>query len=306
MPLHGEKMNYRLPSILIMLVTITACVPVPPPHLGYCNPRIQDGVAQTEHVAIVADVCVIREVLGNTGYVVVDESRKAERDMLTSAKDYMERKGYEVSYARAPFVGASMNSEELIKSCYTKGEEVLAQYPPLYETGRIERDPLLREALLEIIPQLAASQSSGAHLPTDCCTSPEMQDYMRTIAENTGGDITLFLFGNGTVVSEGRQMIQAVTTGLMTAVLSHGTQSTASWSLPFLDSYAVLVDNTTGEILWTNRGRTPAAPPSNKPNFILANWPEVILYHLPGKEKGMTITEQSIPAPPSDMPVNVE
>jgi hypothetical protein len=110
-----------------------------------------------------------------------------------------------------------------------------------------------------------------------------MKEHMTTVAEHTGGDATLFLVGHGVIVSAGKQLTQGISTGLLTAALTLGMVSVSRYNVSFMDSFAVLVDNTTGEILWSNAMRLKGDGFTDKSYYDEARWPTRMLYHMPSK-----------------------
>lgn len=279
-------MRCRSSIILIMLLVLSACASAPSKKFVYVEPDSDSKFRHIARVAIIVDVCLVRDVVGDNDYWVVQESRSAERHMLDAAKAYLTGKGYEVSYAQAPFVGAFKNREKLFKVCDTAGGEITEKNPPLFESEGLADSAVLREALLNIIPKIPVSQRQNSSLSDICCSNPEMKNYMSIIAKNTGGDATLFFIGHGVIVSAGKQLTQGLTTGLLTAVLTLGTVSAYQYNISFMDTYAVLVDNTTGEILWSNSMRIEKDGFTDEAFYDAEKWPKSILYHMPSKTEG--------------------
>jgi hypothetical protein len=278
-------MRFRASVVLILLLLLSACAGGPTKQYAYVNPDSESKIGGITLVAIIADVCLIKDVLGDDDYWVVQESRSAEGHMLDAAKTNLTGKGYEVVYAQAPFVGAFKNSEKLFKVGDTSGGEVTEKNPPLFEAESLADNPVFRDALLKVIPKVPASTGRNSNLPGSCCSDPELKEHLSTIAKNTGGDATLFLVGHGAIVSAGKQITQGLATGLLTAVLTLGMVSVSRYDVSFMDSYAVLVDNTTGQVLWSNSMRLKGDG-FDQAYYDAEKWPKSILYHMPSKTEG--------------------
>jgi hypothetical protein len=294
------SMRCRASVVLIVLLALSACATASTPSnkLVYVSPDSESKMGRIERGAIIADVCLLRDVLGED-YWVVQESRSAGGHMLDAAKTYLAGKGYEVSYAQAPFVGAFKNREKPLKVRYMNGREIIKKNPPLFESEGVADNQVFKEALLTVVPKVLASQGpivySEGRKPifSDvCCADPEVKDHMKVIAEHTGGDATLFLIGYGTVLSAGKNTVQGLEVfGLVAAmftlpVVGHAMSKTEFDKLfdeSYLDTYAVLVDNNTGEILWANAMKQGGGKFSDKEYYDAEKWPKLILHYMPSR-----------------------
>ncbi|TAN41032.1 MAG: hypothetical protein EPN25_05580 [Nitrospirae bacterium] len=275
-------MKYRLAVILVTLLALSACAGLPSKQSVYTNPNSESMIGNVARVAIIADVCLMKDVLGD-GYWVVQESRSAAEQMLDAAGTYLAGKGYEVSSAQAPFVGAFKSRTQPFRVRATSEGEVAEINPPLFESESLANDPVYKESLLQVIPNIPAVQAPQSSLPAVCCSNAEMKNHLTVIDKNTGGDATLFLIGHGSIVSGGKQFVQGLTTGLLTTALTLGMVSVARYNVSFLDTYAVLVDNATGEVLWSNSMRMKGDGFTDKAYYDAEKWPKNILYYLPSK-----------------------
>jgi len=274
-----------------MLFFISACAVAPSKTFVRTPPDSDSKLNRISHVSIIADVCLFKDSLGDDDYWVVQESRLAEDHMLNAAKTYLNSKGYEVKYVQAPFVGAFKNREKLFKVYDKDGEKISEKNPPLYESEIMANSPAFREALLKVIPKIPAAQGRNSINAEICCSSPDMKDSVNIIAKSAGGDATLFLIGHGKIVSTGKQITQGVATGLATAVLTLGMVSVSNHEVSFMDNYAVLIDNNTGDILWSNAMRLKGDGFTEEAYYDAEKWPKKILYHIPSKTDGSSIKE---------------
>jgi hypothetical protein len=292
-----------------MIFSISACVVAPSKAFVRTHPDFDSKFGRISHVSVIADVCLFKDNLGDDDYWVVQESRSAEGHMLNAAKTYLISKGYDVKYVQAPFVGAFKNREMLFKVYDTNGEKVLEKNPPLYESEILANNPAFREALLKVIPKITASQGRDSNIAKICCSDPDIKDSVNIIAKNVNGDATLFLIGHGKIVSAGKQITEGLATGLVTAVLTLGMVSVIHSEVSFMDTYAVLVDNNTGDILWSNVMRLKGDGFTEEAYYDVEGWPKNILYHMPSKMdvsriKEVTPKSNQNPLPAKDASIN--
>jgi hypothetical protein len=285
MKLEGKMRNQLLVALIISF-TFTACSSVPSKQSLRVSPDAEQKISQMAHMGIIADVCLFKDVLGDDDYWVVEESRSAAKHMLEATKTSLAGKGFAVGYAEAPFVGAFKSREKPFKVSARSGDEVTDRYPPLFESAVLDSNPAYREALLTIIPRLLVAPGH----PDICCSSADTKDHMTTIAKNTGGDATLFLIGHGTIVSTGKQLTQGLATGLLTAALTLGTVSIMSYNVSAMDTYAVLVDNDTGRILWANAVRLKGDGFTDQSYYEADRWQRSVLNYFPSKTPGQEIS----------------
>ncbi len=276
-------MRYRPAVMAAILIILSACATTPPKHFVHTSSDAESRIGQITRVAVIADVCIFKDTLGDDDYWVVEESRSAAGHMVNAASKHMADKGYEITYAQAPFVGAFKNREKPVRVCDKSGEDAAERTPPLFESETLAGDPEYKETLLKIIPKVPGARSWRASSFDTSDSDQEIKDNMAVIGKTTGGEATLFLIGNGTIVSAGKQLTQGLTTGLLTAALTLGTVSVSRFNVSVMDSYAVLVDNTPGEILWSNGMRRKGDGFTDEGYYAEEKWPRGLLYHMPAK-----------------------
>ncbi len=271
-------MVYRL-VVVVVVMMLAGCQTVPSNRSVLVSPEAQTKMSRIGRVGIIADVCFFQDNLGDDDYWTIEESRMAGGYMLDAAKSYLGGKGYDVTYARMPFVGAFKNKEVLFKVSDGGGPGVREQNPPFFEADDVFKDNhAYREALLKAVPRILSDYRKASGDP-----DPEMKSCIGRIADVTGADATLFLIGHGTIVSTGKQLVEGITTGLLTAALTLGTVSVSSYHVSFMNSYAVLVDNGTGNILWSNAMGHKGDGFTSAGYYDAEKWPKKILYHFPAR-----------------------
>lgn len=279
-PCQREKMRYRAALTLLIPMMLFACA-TPPAKESVVTPEYQSRIDLIEKVAIIADVGIRQDVLGDNDYYVIQDARTAEQHLLDAARAFLEGKGYKVSYVQAPFVGAFLGRDMPVKVCCTGEGELTEKNPPLFESEGMSGNPIYREALLTIIPSIAESSNPSPD-PADV----KRKGLMDIVARNTGADATLFLVVNGTIVSTGKQFTQGLTTTVVSTVMTLGWGAFCQYDKSVLDTFAALIDNNTGEILWSTSIRLTGGELSEKSSYGAESWPKIILDQLPFKAAG--------------------
>jgi hypothetical protein len=71
------------------------------------------------------------------------------------------------------------------------------------------------------------------------------------VTKNTGADAILVVVGYGRIVTTGKQLTKGLATGLATAVFTLGLVSVISMDVPYVETWAALVDLHDGKVLWS-------------------------------------------------------
>ena len=271
--------------VLALLLSACATGPAGPtkqflrtgPNYGAILPNVKS-------VAIVADVCLLRDVTEGDRYWSIKDSRAAEQCMIESAKATLTSKGYDVVSVDTPFVGGFKNPALTFKFAAEEGGQVSEMRPPLFVTEGLAGDPAYQQSMATIIRGSLSAVGQSKKPPSDiCCTNTDMKEAMDTIVKNTGGDAILFLVGQGVIVPAGKSVAEGVATGVLTTALTLGMFTYSRWSVSWLDTYAAFVDAGTGEILWSNSLRLKGGGFTNKDYYTEKKWPYYILYHMPAR-----------------------
>jgi hypothetical protein len=273
------KMRYRAALTLLIPLILSACASPPAKEIVVTR-EYQSRIDQIEKVAIIADVGIRQDVLGDNDYYAIQDARAAEQQVLDATKTYLEGKGYKVSSAQAPFVGAFLGRDMPVKVCSTDKGELSEKSPPLFESAGVSDNPLYREALLAILPSIAESSPPSLYL-----TDAERKGPLSIIARNTTADATLFLVVNGTIVSSGKQVTQGLTTTVVSTVMTLGWGAFCQYDKSVIDAFSALIDNDTGEIVWSTSIRLTASELNEESSYGAELWPKIILDQLPSKTK---------------------
>jgi len=109
---------------------------------------------------------------------------------------------------------------------------------------------------------------------------PYLAKSLKIISDYTGQDMILFMIGNGTVVPVSKTIIQGVTIGLLTALVTFGYFYYYIYETSVFDSYIGLLDLNSGELLWTNYMNFSGSQPDAQ-DFYSDLWAENMLYYFP-------------------------
>jgi len=285
-------MRNRIAILLVLYFGLSACAITPTKQSVHFTDDYQSKINSIKSVAVITDVCLKKDVLGDNDHWVISDSRSVEEHMLNATRSYLESKGYNVVYTQAPFVGGFKNRDKALRTLDPQGE-LKDVIPPLYELESLSGRWEYRDALLNILPRIPITGQSDTIASDIHNPGVESKEYFRVIAENTGGDSTLFLIGHGIIVSTGKQITQGIATGLLTTALTLGTVTVVSHSASVMDTYVLLVDNSTGSIIWSNSLRQKGRDFTDKSFYDQNNWPTIMMYHLPRKIQSVN-KEQSL------------
>jgi hypothetical protein len=268
-------------SVALLAVVLSACATGPTRQFVRTGPNHDAILPNLKTVAVVADVCLLRDVSVGDRYWSIKDSRDAEQCMIDSARTVLINKGYDVASVEAPFVGAYMNPANTLKFAIGEGEQLKEMHPPLFVAEGIATDPTCRQSFTTVIPKVLGAVAQRSKPPSDiCCTDANTKEAINTIGKCVGGDSILFLVGQGVIVPAGKSVAQGVATGVLTTALTLGMFTYAKWSVSYLDTYAAFLDAGTGEIIWSNSLRLKGSGFTDK-DYYSEKWPYNILYHIP-------------------------
>ncbi len=242
-------------SALLSIVLVAACAAVPDKRFVRTGPNHDVLLPHIKKIAVIADVCLLRNVVAGDNYWSVKDSRAAAQHMAERAKTVLKDKGYEVVLAEAPLVGSFKNPARPLKYMPEEGGAVKEMPPPLFVAEGLASDPACRASLLKIMPWAAAAVAQRDKPPSDiCCGNSDLKEAVVAVAKASGADAILLLVGHGINMPLGSPIAQEAATELVKFVLSLslGMVSSSDYRVSVLDSYIALVDSSTGEILWSN------------------------------------------------------
>jgi len=275
------KMNLKLSSFAIVIISFLAVSCAPSKTFVRTTTDNESRISKTEHVGIINDVCLQFDPLFKKDYVLLDNSKVAATFMTTSATNYLEQKGYSVEYTASPFIGSFLPYQTPYRLADEKGGEIKMVTPPFYFDDSDSIDEEYLNAMLHTLNEVYYVMTNNYNSLFSSDTT--LRGDLKTIANHTGLDKIIFIVGNGTVVPVGKSILKGLTIGLATTILSFGMFVVYAIDVSYLDSYIMLLDLNTGEMLWSNSMRLSDSDPS-KEVFYQQYWSKNMLYHYPLRE----------------------
>jgi hypothetical protein len=214
-------------------------------------------------------------------YVLLDDSKVAAILMAEEAKRSLETKGYTVNFVESPFVGSFIASTDSFRVANEKGGEISKIIPPFYSEDSVLTDEVYVNSLRDVFTEVYFTMA-GNNDPIFSSNS-DLRNSLQVIANRTGDDKILFMIGNGTIVPVGKSILEGVTIGLATALLTFGTFTYYFYDVSYMDSYLALLDLNTGDLLWSNSMRLTDSDPSRE-QFYSQLWSRNLLYYYPVRE----------------------
>jgi hypothetical protein len=273
------KRNLSTLSSVLFILLATSCAPSK--MFVRTNDSYQTRISKSERVGIINDVCLELDPLFKKDYVLLDDSKVAAILMAEEAKRSLEMKGYAVNFIESPFVGSFFASDDSFRVADEKGGVIWKIKPPLYFEDSVSTDEVYVSSLLGVFNEVFLTMA-GNNEPI-FATNPDLRNSLQIIADRTGDDKILFMIGNGTIVPVGKSILEGVTIGLATALLTFGTFTYYFYDVSYMDSYLALIDLNTGDLLWTNSMRLTDSDPSCE-QFYSQIWSKNLLYYYPVKE----------------------
>jgi hypothetical protein len=273
------KRKLSIPLIVLLAWLTTSCAPSK--LFVRTDDAFQNRISKSERIGIINDVCLQMDPLFKKDYVLLDDSKVAAVLMADEAKKSLEMKGYSVNFVSSPFVGSFLNPADSFRIAYERGAEVSKINPPFYFEDSIATDEVYVNSLLDVFNEVYFTMA-GNNEPI-FSTNTDIRNSLQIIADRTGDDKILFMIGNGTIVPVGKSILEGVTIGLATALLTFGSFTYYFYDVSYIDSYLALLDLNTGELLWTNSMRLTDSDPSRE-SFYSGTWSKNLLYYYPVKD----------------------
>jgi hypothetical protein len=247
------------------------------------GPGYPDAIQRSGGLGIVADVCIVRDVLAGSDCISIEDSQMIENYMLDGAGQYMEKKGYVVRSRLSPFVGAFKSSGMTFKTRDHKDADAVDQTPPFYVSDTMKEDKELNLALSTVIRRTLAALEQKSETPSEVFLRDDtIPEHLSSIAQKTDTDHLLVIVGNGRKVSGAKSCIEGCGTGALTLILSGGMFMVSAHDVSTFDTYMALVDLDTGKIEWSNSLRLEKGDPTER-DYYIKRWSRTMLYHFPEK-----------------------
>ncbi|MBP7509686.1 MAG: hypothetical protein KA807_17870 [Prolixibacteraceae bacterium] len=270
------KAIFYLISLIIISFSFSSCKPSK--SFVRTTDEYQNKILNNTKIGIISDLCLDYDPWFKKNYIIVDESVNAGKFMTEEAKKTLESKGYTVEYTFLPFTGAFILPEDSVRIAKTKGETVSKAIAPFYSDEIFQEDSLYATAVYEVLNAFYYTMTNNIEPPFSA--DPFLVNSLKLISEYTGQDKILFIIGNGTVVPLSKTIIQGVSIGLLTALITFGYFYYYIYETSVFDSYIGLLDLNTGELLWTNYMNLSGSQPDSE-SFYSDIWAKNMLYYFP-------------------------
>jgi len=276
-----KELKNRPVLIIFILLAIFATSCAPSKMFVRTNDSYQTRISKSERVGIINDVCLELDPLFKRDYFLLDDSKVAAVLMAGEAKRSLEMKGYSVDFVSSPFVGSFLNPADSFRIAYERGAEIRKINPPFFFEDSIAADEVYVNSLLDVFNEVYFTMAGNNE--HSFSTNSDLSSCLQIIADRTGDDKILFMIGNGTIVPVGKSILEGVTIGLATALLTFGSFTYYFYDVSYIDSYLALLDLNTGDLLWTNSMRLTDSDPSRE-QFYSQIWSKNLLYYYPVRE----------------------
>lgn len=265
---------------IVFSLLLSACVGIGdgPTKLIKNDPRIEN----LQGIAIFADVTLLNDNMVGEDFWSIGSSRTAAEYMIEYAKQFFTENDLKVVYADAPSIGIFKNKEEPLKFLSEEGGQLEEKSPPLFLKSFLISDHNYQNALTTLYSSTLEASDHKSKLPSDSYSlTPDAIQALTVVSKNISANAVLLLVGNGTIVSGAKSLTQSLVTGIATGILTMGMLSYSQWDVSVLDTYALLVDTTSGEILWSKSIRLKGGDFTNEDYY--PNWSAHILGQLMSK-----------------------
>jgi hypothetical protein len=225
-------------------------------------------------LAVVADAVISRDPLTSNDYYAIEESQDASSWMLEGATRIVERKGYRVDRALAPFVGGFLGDGEVAEVAPGIGGATWVRSPPFFVSPAVANDAAYRNALAAVLRRVASVDVQGTG-PLVMFKRPaaHAQPDWNLLYERLGTDYLLVAVAGGASVSEGQKASESFLSGcfsmafsaLLSGICSSATGADVeihTYEEPYanvsietpstLRSTVQMFDTRTGSVVWTS------------------------------------------------------
>lgn len=236
----------RVPAPLLVAMAVcmlAACSSTPTPPKS-SRVSIDPSLAQHGGTVLLVDACVIRDVLGDDDYFLIDESKRGAHKALESLNNYIKNSGIIVRAKYVPFVcGATTNStnKPILASENVDGT-VREALQPLGVSTKLESDSQYLNALSEISAYALQSVMGKGGISREDAVSPDIstadfQNAAAILKSRTQASSLLYLGIKGVSRSAGKAATQAAGSflyGLGTGIATTVPLSSGSYAQVFV------------------------------------------------------------------------
>ncbi len=282
-----------------ILACLCSCATGPSPASLRIAPDFNERIATVSNVVILVDFCVTRASISKRDYYCLEESRRAELLAAYATQDLLQDKQYPGRAILTPFIGAFLAGPTDTYDVAEKSGDPIQNLPAPFRTeANVQTNEEFKQGLLQTMA--CASYTFG---PKGATNSPPAgmdqisRELLPFVTKNTGANAALVVVGRGRIVTGGKQFTEGLTTGLLTTAMTLGFATIAVADVPYIETWAALVDLRDGKILWFNSTFLKDFNPTSNSYLGLWTYPE--FHDLPAMPNP---SPPPTPLPPSSPP----
>jgi hypothetical protein len=234
-----------------------------------------------DHVGLFVDGAVEYTDMSDN-FVDIADSRVAVATIADKTNAELARIGVAVDFTATPFVGGMIGQTPL-PAAANRDAKPAPMTPPFDAQGA--GDPADQTALQDVSRGVARAFAEPALLTNAGGWSPAARDGLAAIAAEKHVRYLLVVQGVGHIESGLRQTVEGVGTAALTAALSLGKVAVSVRNVSWLNSYVMLIDLETGNVVWSNSVLLKNFNPGEPDDYVRKFWSGRVLYRLPGRAK---------------------
>jgi hypothetical protein len=216
-------------------------------------------------------------------YVDLADSRTAITTLAAETKSALTEKGYVIDFTDMPFVGGLLEdaSDQVVEDRHADPKPMV---PPFEMRNTVDAADVT--GLRNISHDVAIAFAHPAWLSNTRAWSPAARSGLAQIAAQQHIRYLLVVLGEGVVESGWKEAAEGVGTAALTALATLGTVAISVRHVSSLDSYAVLIDLQSSEVLWSNAIRLSNFDSGDPKDYQKSGWSRQLFYYLPSRRTG--------------------
>lgn len=275
-------------SITCALI-FSGCATHPPTdayvRLGPSLTHSNEATKPPSTLALFCDIYVVLDQINPTNnFISIEESKACANVVLEAAKSALQTKGYQVSDAANPTIGASLRTDRVYRTRQKNSDTLEKLRPPLFTVEGFT-DLQAHSRLLRALPAAITSYTEQPSTTLRKANS-KLDEDLKVLGSRTSERFAMLIVGAGKSISTSKKSGEFVESLLVNAAMGAVGGLTGIWTTsihdgstqPFISSWVALLNCDTGEIVWANSLRLYTDPSGSSLKKL---WPEKLLYHLP-------------------------
>ncbi|HEY3776562.1 MAG TPA: hypothetical protein VGL35_00745 [Rhizomicrobium sp.] len=268
-------------AVLTAGIYVASCVSPPPTKTSVRQSPSYDAATSpnVDRLGVFVDGAINYDGMSGT-FIDIADSRAAIADLSEKTNSALAQKGYVVDFTATPFVGGLLEKPSFQVAQDRKGgAKPMAPPFDVVDPG----DPAYYAALRNVSHGVIDAFAHPALLSDTRSWSPAARDGLVQIAAKKHIRYFLVVQGYGLIESGWKQASQGVGTAALTALFTLGTVAVSVHNVSWLDSYVMLIDLESSDILWSNSVRLTNFNPGNREEYDKNDWSRQLLYYLPSR-----------------------